>query len=254
MSSHRRRTKCTWDFTAVPRGTLTRWCETIPASALTNWLFLFDALTAENHNYREFATSDRRWLAWLRCRDRRHLKLTLERLQTAELIDVAGEHILSIPAVDDVWRERAELSERKRRNRSGGSTAKIGGEVATTSPILTTQPPTEKHLEKQSLDSTAVERPSLHPHPHHTTPPLTPPGLIGDRRLNSSLDSPASAAIRLTPRDRLFWNAWLQALPDELSERARNSGEIQTTANWPTSPGAQLRAIGGTPCRRSMEA
>lgn len=186
MSGHRRRTKFTWDFTALPRGTLTRWCETIPPAALAHWLSLFDTLTAEHHNYREFAITDRRWLAWLRCKDKRHLKSTLERLRAAELIQVRGDQVIAIPAVDSVWIERAELSERKRRNRSGASPAKIGGEVAATPPILTTQPTTEKQQEKQSLDTTAVQRPTLHPHPHQTNPPLTPPKLVDDLIVQSA--------------------------------------------------------------------
>lgn len=63
----------------------------------------------------------------------------------------------------------------------------------------------------------------------------------------------SATELRLTPRDSLFWNAWIEVMPDELSERARNSDQMRTTSNWPDSPGAQLRAIGGTPCRWSPQ-
>ena len=186
MSGHRRQTKRTWDFVALPRGTLTRWCETIPPPALGHWLLLFDTLTAEHHNYREFGINDLRWLAWLRCKDKLHLRSTLERLQAADLISLRGSQVVSIPAVDSVWFERAEMSERKRRNRSGDSAAKIGGVAATLPPILATQPTTEKQQQKQSLDSMGVERPTIHPQPHQTNPPLIPPELIDDLIVQSS--------------------------------------------------------------------
>ncbi len=178
---------------SILRATLTGWADAIPREALPHWLCMFDALTAEQHAYRDFPITDRAWQRWLGCNNKLHVRSTIARLQKATMIKVEGDRVVEIPAVDEVWRNRAEQSEQKRKNRAGKSSSPTSGNDATTQPpLFSTPPPTSKHQEKQSIEMTVVAQsshdkhlhlhpyPNPHPHKNRCSSPTPPSHAIGD--------------------------------------------------------------------------